>query len=389
MWCTRWTWPDVGGPERLRDIMSELFDCASSVVTRYGGTVDKFTGDGIMAVFGAPVTLEDHAFRACLAALDLHRETGRLELELRVGLNSGQVIAGEIGSAAGTYTTIGEQVGMAQRMESAAPPGGVMLSESTARLVRDSAVLADPELVRVKGRAAAVPARLLVGVGGNGSTTRGEPPLVGRRWELNTVSGIFDEVIKGAGSVVTVVGPAGIGKSRIVRETARMAAKRNVPVYATFCESHASGVPFRAISRLLRVSMGIEHLDSSAGRAEVRASFPDADSEDLVLLDDLLGIRDVATPLPDVAPDARRRRLVTLINSASLARTEPAVYVVEDVHWIDDASEALLSDFFAVMQQTPSLVLVTYRPEYRGTLSRISWAQTIALRALSASKSWR
>ena len=371
------------GPERLREIMSALFDCASSVVTRYGGTVDKFTGDGVMAVFGAPVTLEDHAFRACLAALEMQRETGSLGLELRVGLNSGQVIAGEIGSATGTYTTIGDQVGMAQRMESVAPPGGVMLGESTARLVRDAVVLADPELVRVKGIAAAVPARRLVGVGGNGSATRGEPPLVGRRWELSTVCGIFEEAIRGAGSVVTVVGPAGIGKSRIVRETARMAAQRNVPVYTTFCESHASGVPFRAISRLLRVSMGIEHRDPAAGRTEVRSRFPDAESEDLLLLDDLLGIRDTAVPLPDVAPDARRRRLVTLINSASLARAEPAVYVVEDVHWIDDASEALLSDFFAVMQQTPSLVLVTYRPEYRGTLSQISWAQTIALRALS------
>ena len=135
------------GSERLREVMSALFDCATASVTRYGGTVDKFTGDGIMAVFGAPVTLEDHAFRACLAALDLQRETERLtgeirrtddvELKLRVGLNSGQVIAGEIGSGAGSYTTIGEQVGMAQRMESVAPPGGVMLSASTARLVRE------------------------------------------------------------------------------------------------------------------------------------------------------------------------------------------------------------------------------------------------------------
>ena len=113
---------------------------AKAVVQRYGGTVDKFTGDGIMAVFGAPVALEDHALRACMAALeiqtasqdlaaDVDRRDG-IELRLRVGLNSGQVIAGEIGSAAVGYTAIGEQVGMAQRMESVAPPGGVMLSES-------------------------------------------------------------------------------------------------------------------------------------------------------------------------------------------------------------------------------------------------------------------
>ena len=122
------------GAERLREIMTGLVSRCASVVQRYGGTVDKFTGDGVMALFGAPVALEDHAFRACLAALDIQHETQRLSgevqgcdgvaLQLRVGLNSGQVITGEIGSGPMGYTAIGEQVGMAQRMESVAPSGG-------------------------------------------------------------------------------------------------------------------------------------------------------------------------------------------------------------------------------------------------------------------------
>jgi len=133
------------GAERLREIMTELVNRCAAVVQHFGGTVDKFTGDGIMAVFGAPAALEDHAIRACLAALGIQEETTRLAaavkdrdrigVRLRVGLNSGQVIAGEIGSGALGYTAVGEQVGMAQRMESVAPPGGVMLSASTARLV--------------------------------------------------------------------------------------------------------------------------------------------------------------------------------------------------------------------------------------------------------------
>src|ERR1700693_512710 len=142
------------GPERLREIMAGLVDHCAAVVQRYGGTVDKFTGDGIMAVFGAPVAFEDHAVRACLAALGIQEEIARLaadvrahdsvDLALRVGLNSGQVIAGEVGSGALGYTAIGDQVGMAQRMESVAPPGGVMLSASTARLVDGAAVLGEP-----------------------------------------------------------------------------------------------------------------------------------------------------------------------------------------------------------------------------------------------------
>ena len=161
------------GSERLREIMTELVDRFSAVVQRYGGTVDKFTGDGIMAVFGAPTALEDHAFRACLAALDIQDETQRfaaevegrdgVTLQLRVGLNSGQVIAGEVGSGALGYTAVGEQVGMAQRMESVAPPGGVMLSGSTARLVDGAATLGESELVQIKGADEGVPARRLAG----------------------------------------------------------------------------------------------------------------------------------------------------------------------------------------------------------------------------------
>ena len=155
------------GPERLREIMTELVKRAAAVVQRYGGTVDKFTGDGIMAVFGAPVALEDHAVRACLAAFGIQEEAERLavevrerdgvDLQLRVGLNSGQVIAGEIGSGPFGYTAVGDQVGMAQRMESVAPPGGVMLSASTARLVDGAAALGEPELVRIKGADEPVP----------------------------------------------------------------------------------------------------------------------------------------------------------------------------------------------------------------------------------------
>src|SRR6202008_1367219 len=141
------------GAERLREIMTALFNHSSTVVQRYGGTVDKFTGDGIMAVFGAPIALEDHAVRACRAALDIQKgartlavdveQRDKVTLQLRVGLNSGEVIAGKIGSGPLAYTTVGEQVGMAQRMESVAPPGGVMVSESTARLVENTATLGE------------------------------------------------------------------------------------------------------------------------------------------------------------------------------------------------------------------------------------------------------
>jgi len=381
------------GAERLREIMTGLVSRCASVVQRYGGTVDKFTGDGIMALFGAPVALEDHAFRACLAALDVQQETQRLAaevqgcdgiaLQLRVGLNSGQVITGEIGSGPMGYTAIGEQVGMAQRMESVAPSGGVMLSESTARLVEDFAVLGAPELVPIKGADKPVPARRLLGIGDHEPARRGESPLVGRAWEIATVTAILDEAIGGAGCVVNITGPPGIGKSRLVRESAAIAANRGVPVFTTYCESHARDIPFHAVARLLRAAFGASDLDDRAARAAIRAEVPDADPEDLLLLDDLLGIRDTTVALPEIAPDARRRRVTALVNAVSLARRTPGVYVVEDAHWIDEISESMLADFLAVTPQTPFMVLITYRPEYHGALTRVSGAQTIALRPLT------
>src|SRR5690349_22550582 len=159
--------------ERLRDIMTELVEHSAAVVRRYGGTVD-YTGDGVMAIFGAPVALEDHAFRACLAALAIQEEANQLAavvarrdgltLQVRVGLNSGRVIAGEIGSGSLGYAATGEHVGIAQRMEAAAPPGGVLLSESTARLVEHAAVLAEREWVHIKGADHPVLARRLKGI---------------------------------------------------------------------------------------------------------------------------------------------------------------------------------------------------------------------------------
>ncbi len=381
--------------ERFREIMTELVTRASAVVHRLGGTVDKFTGDGIMAVFGAPMALEDHAFRACLAGLEIQDDAARLaveveardgvRLQLRVGLNSGEVIAGEIGSDALGYTTVGSTVGMAHRMESAAPPQGVLLSDSTARLVEDAAELGEPEMVRIEGAAEPVRARRLRGL-----AARHEPvsavrsTLVGREVELHTIAAMLERAVSGRGCVVNVVGPAGIGKTRLVLEAVELAKSHGVQVFSTHCESHTSDVPFAAVARLLRAVGGISDLDAQAARAKTRSQVPpDADPEDLLLLADLLGISDPNTALPKIDPDARRRRLTALINATQLARTEPALYIVEDAHWIDEVSDSMLSDFIAVILRTPSLVLTTYRPEYHGAVAQLPAAQTLALAPLT------
>ena len=198
------------------------------------------------------------------------------------------------------------------------------------------------------------------------------------------LDGILERATTGHGGVVGIVGLPGIGKSRLVTEVAARATGRGAQVYSTYCESHTRGVPFHTVADLLRAAMGLAGRDAAAARTRVRATVRDASDEDLRLLEDLLGIGDPTVLLPEIDPDARRRRLTAVVNTASLGRDSPAVYLIEDVHWIDEVSESMLADFLAVIPQTPGLVVITYRPEYRGTLARLPGAQTITLAPLNA-----
>lgn len=268
--------------ERYREVVTALVQRLAAAVQRFGGTVE-YTGDGVMAIFGAPVALEDHAYRACLAALTIQDEVSQLaaevadrdgvDLRVRVGLNSGEVIAGQFGSGPFGYAAIGEQVGFAQRMEAVAPPGGVMLSASTARLVEKTVTLGDPELVRIKNADEPVSAWRLLGIGPHDRPSgRTEANLVGRRWEMVALEGILDRAIGGRGGVVNVVGPAGIGKSRVAREAAALATGRGAEAVWVFCESHAVDIPFHAVTQLLRSGTGVADLPGPAPGANPTAT---------------------------------------------------------------------------------------------------------------------
>lgn len=381
--------------ERLRDIMTDVVERSAVVARRFGGTVE-YNGDGVMAIFGAPIALEDHAIRACMAALAIQDEMALLAAEVlhcdevtlrvRVGLNSGPVIVGDIGSGSLGYAATGRHVGFAQRMEAAAPAGGVMLSESTALLVEDSVVLDEPEWVDVRGCTEPVRARRLRSVRPRRANAgRTEADLVGRDAEMRVLAGLAARTIAGRGGVANVVGSPGIGKSRLARETAARASESGVEVCWTFCESHSADVPFGVVAQLLRVRLGVAELDRNKARSRVREQLSGADPADLLLLDDLLGISGPDEEPPQFDADARRRRLTAMMNAASLRRSHPVLFIIEDAQWIDTASESMLIDFLAVIPRTPSLVLITSRPEYRGAFTRLPDAHTITLEPLDDS----
>ena len=382
-------------PERLREIMYQLLNRSAAVIQRYQGTVDKFTGDGLMAMFGAPVALEDHAKRACMAAIEIQsvastladevRGRDNVELWLRIGLNSGDVIAGEMGTGPDSYTVVGHPVGMAQRMESSADPGGILCSESTVRLAEPSAVFGPTELVSVKGAAEPVPARLLKGVESDRAVLgRDDGPLVGRDAEMAYFLGVFEAK---AMSILSVTGEPGVGKSRLVREFTAAVHACGTETVITRCEAYAAHVPLHALSRMLRAMFGISGLDNASARARIADHLRRAAKTqpgDGHVLFDLLSIGDATTPAPSMSADARRARLVEMM--ASVANTGPArtLFIVEDLHWIDVASEQVLANFAGTLATTRSMFLGTSRPEYDGPLRQMS-ETSIGLSALDGS----
>ncbi|MGV0743669.1 ATP-binding protein [Mycolicibacterium sp. XJ870] len=386
--------------ERLREIMNELLNRAAAVVQRYRGTVDKFTGDGLMALFGAPAALEDHALRACIAALEIHsvakgvaaevfRRDG-VGLRLRVGLNSGDVIAGALGSGPGNYTAVGHPVGMAQRMESAAPPDGVMCSMSTARLVEDVARLGPVENLTVKGVDQPVPGRRLLAVETRRTVLgRNDSIMLDREEELSRLLTAFTS---GNGGLVGIVGEPGLGKSRLVSEFAAFAASEGARVVVARGEAHASTLAFRMLSLLLRGMFQVEELSPADARSRTVGHFDGrlaAQSRDARILFEAMGIGDGTEPEVSDSVDDRRRRLVEMMTTAVQGDTSPVVFVIEDAHWIDSPSDDVLSDFATELgNRTAAMVLATYRPEFRGALRRNS-GQTIRLQPLTESATRR
>lgn len=364
--------------ERLRELMHELFNRAGAVVQRYQGTVDKFTGDGLMALFGAPRALEDHALRACIAALEIQaaarelaaevRNRDGVALELRIGLNSGEVIAGEIGSGPGSYTAVGHAVGMAQRMEAAAAPGAALCSMSTAQLVEDSARLGPCNEIAIKGSDTTVTARELLTVeSGQTVLGRDEGLMLGRDDELDRLRNLF---ATRRGSLVGIVGAPGLGKSRLIREFSAVAAGEGAQVVIARCEAHTTKLAFRAVTRMLRAMFDVEAQSDDDARQHILATCAglEPDSTDTQILFDAAGVADPEAPVLHIGVDGRRRRLAEVIGRAVRAHPSRFVFALDDAHWIDEPSDAIFADFADRLAETASMFVMTYRPEFRGAL---------------------
>ena len=389
-------------PEDWRSIMDRFFRLLADGVHDLEGNVNDFTGDGIMAIFGAPIAHEDHARRACLAALKVQRDvavfgeefqrTHGLELAIRIGLNSGEVIVGTIGESGDmTYTAIGHSVGLAKRMEQAARPGGICLSPSTAVLVRGYIRLRKPAVREIKG-VGQMEAFELEGVEVEQgpievARSRGLTPLIGRDEELRTLESAIDASLAGRGQLVGIVGEPGIGKSRLCFEIAERCAARGMPVFQVAAQAHEVGVPLLPVLRLLRSYFEIADVaDAEARRlVEDRLRWLDEGlADEAPLLFDFLGIADPDRPVERMDVEARQRRLLELVRRLIYAQSagEPALTIFDDLHWIDPASEAFLLAYVEAAQGTRGLTLLSFRPDYSAPWISRSYYRQIPLAAL-------
>jgi class 3 adenylate cyclase len=385
-------------PEEWHRILDRFFAILTEGVHRFEGTVNQYTGDGIMALFGAPIAHEDHAQRACYAALRIRDDVRRYANELRVaqglsfgvriGLNSGEVVVGKIGDDLRMdYTAQGLTVGLAQRMESLADSGRICLSEHTARLVEGYFALESLGRAAVKGVREPVGLHELEGVGPyrtrlDRSRARGLSTFVGREQEMALLEAALERTIEGHAGILGVVADAGVGKSRLCYEFVERCTARRIPVHQASCPSHGRSVPLLPIRELLRSYFAVgagEEPQAAREKVAGRLLLLDRDLEPaLPLVWELLNVGDPARPADGGPPEERHRRLLEVWRRASRVRgeREPAVVLIDDLHWVDPTSDLLLDGLIGSIHGTRTLVLVNFRPEYRaGWMERSDYQQ--------------
>jgi class 3 adenylate cyclase/tetratricopeptide (TPR) repeat protein len=393
-------------PEAWSAIMQRFFTILAEGVERYEGFVDKFTGDGIMALFGAPIAHEDHAQRACYAALHL-RDAARayanevraqhgVPFAVRIGLNSGEVVVGRIGDDLRMeFTAQGHTVGLAQRMEALAESGHICVSEHTARLVEGYFTLQELGRTQVKGAAAPVGLFDLDGVGTfrtrlDRSRSRGLSTFVGRDRDMAVLAAALERARSGSGQVVGVVAEAGTGKSRLCAEFLDGCRAQSIPILAGHGVAHGKAIPMLPMLEVWRAFYGITDDDTpEATRAKIAGRLllmDDSFRAALPILFDVFGVPDPANPSPALDPEQRQKKINNVVKRILHDPTYAGgtrVILLEDLHWFDGASDAFLETFVESVPATRDLWLLNFRPEYQARWMQRSYYQHLPLQPLA------
>ena len=380
------------GPEEFHLVIDRFFRAALAEVHRYEGTVNQFLGDGFMALFGAPIAHEDHARRAVLAALGI---AARAEVKIRIGINSGLVVVGTIGDDLRVdYTAFGDTTVLAARLQAAAAPGAVLVSQRTAELVRGYFQLVEVGPVQVKERTV-YPLR----VTGLGTRTArldsgaALSPFTGRERELAELTRLLEVVVGGEGQVVGLAGDPGLGKSRLALEFRRL-AEPDAAMLVGRCLSYGVGIAYLPLFELVRHACGIaadDAPDVAGTKIELRIKALELDVSLAHYLRHAFGVVAGEAGLAGLDPQAIRARTFEALCRLLVAEAglRPLVVLIEDLHWIDQTSEDFLTGFTDDLTSVPIMLLVTYRSGYSPPWIGKSFTSQLALRPLSAAASER
>ena len=374
-------------PEEARRLLDPALHVMMDAVHRYEGTVNQVLGDGIMALFGAPVAHEDHAVRACYAALAMQaamrryaeevRRSHGLEMLARVGLNSGEVVVRSIGNDLHMdYSAVGQTTHLAARMEQLATPGSIRLTAATLRLAEGLVQVNALGQFPVKGLAEPVEVFELVGASAirrrlQASAARGLTRFVGRQQELAALQQALERAGAGHGQVVALVGEAGVGKSRLVYECVHAHQTPGWLVLESASVSYGKATPyFPVIDLLKRYSHVEEHDDTRTIRAKVTGQVLTLDPALQDTVPALLALLDALpedSPFLTLDPPQRRQRTLDALKRVLLreSQEQPLLLVFEDLHWIDSETQALLNSLVESLPTSRLLLLVNYRPEYQ------------------------
>jgi class 3 adenylate cyclase/tetratricopeptide (TPR) repeat protein len=390
--------------EEWHGILDRFFSILADGVYRFEGTVNQYTGDGIMALFGAPIAHEDHAERACYAALAL-RDTVRvyanevrsrygIPFGVRIGLNSGEVVVGRIGDDLRMdYTAQGHAVGLAQRMEALAESGHICLSEHTAKRVEGFFQMQDLGRTKVKGVEEPVGLFDLEGVGAfrtrlDRSRARGLSTFVGRDRDMAVLETALERARGGNGQVVGVMADAGTGKSRLCAEFLDSCRAKGITIFEGRGVAHGKSIPMLPMLELWRAFYGIEEGDTpEATRSKIAGRLlllDDSFREALPFVFDLFGVPDPENPAPAIDPEQRQKRLQGVVKQVfhDPGYTGTRVLLLEDLHWFDGASDGFLEVMIESAPATRDLMLVNFRPEYRAGWMQRSYYQQLPLQPL-------
>jgi class 3 adenylate cyclase/tetratricopeptide (TPR) repeat protein len=392
------------GPEAMRDLVHAFLEASLAEVRRYGGSAPQFTGDGFMAVFGAPVTEEDHVRRALLAAFAVqrvlagggdpsHRE--RLDLPVRIGIHTGPVVFGPIADRLPLdYTVIGDTANVAARLQQAAEPGAILVSAAVRVLSRGYTRVERVGPLFLKGKTEPLTAYRLIGVSHRRSGLRESTPsrtasFVDRTSELAILHNVLRQVEDGRGQVVGIVGEPGIGKSRLVAKFRQQLARERVTWVEGRCLSYGSAIPYLLALDLLRSNCGILETDTPdmvAGKVHsgLREVGIDPDEDGAVLLH-LLEVKNPFESRVLSNPEAVKGKAFETLRQLSLKGSlrRPLVLLLEDLHWVDKISEEFLGLLAENVRNSRILMLATYRPGYRPPWMDKSYAGQTPLQPLS------